>query len=70
MPGRSGKGWWSALSHIAGGARRFFDQALTEYGPGRWQWPLWPGVRGLSELEAVKVEALAVSYPRQTPDGF
>jgi len=35
VPGRAGKDWWSAPSHIAGGAGRYFDHALTEYGPGR-----------------------------------
>lgn len=55
----------------SGGAGRLFEHALTEWGPGRWRTRLWAGVSEVcSVLEAVKVEALAVSDPRQALDGF
>lgn len=32
------KAGWSALSHIAGGAGRYFDHALTDHGLNITQW--------------------------------
>lgn len=63
MPGRAVKSWRSAPSHIAGGAGCLLEHVSTSTGqvdsssPSGWVSEVFP------VLEAVKVEALAASYP-------
>lgn len=63
MPGRAGKSWLSAPSHIAGGAGCLLEQASTSTGRVDSSSPSGRASEVFPVLEAVKVEGRTPDRP-------